>query len=137
MRRISFVSLITFLLLLVVMPVVAQAGNALDEGQIPSLDGWLQEASGALVSVIVGFIISLLIDYWPAYQNMTTQQKRALFFGLCMVVPVSAACLRAVLGYVAWSFDPLLWRALWNGFAAGMAGTAVYVRAQRANRVAL
>ena len=37
-------------------------------------------------------------------------------------------CLRAALGYVPWSFDPLIWHALWNGFVAGGVGTVAHTR---------
>ena len=85
-------------------------------------------ASGPLVSVIVGFLISLLLDVWPSYGNLASQWKRFVYGGLCLVIPVAAASLRAALGYAAWSFDPLIWHALWSGFAAAIAGTVVHNR---------
>jgi len=51
-----------------------------------------------------------------------------VYLGLSLFVPVAAACLRAALGYVAWSFDPLIWHAIWNGVAAFGAGTVVHTR---------
>jgi len=118
-------------LALVVTPVAASNG----EGDVPTFDAWLQGASGPLVSVIAGFSISLLIDLWPAYQSWADRWKRVVYFALCLIVPVGAATLRAVLGYVPWGFDPLFWHALWHGFAAGLAGTAVHVKTRRASRL--
>jgi hypothetical protein len=98
------------------------------EGEIPTFDTWLQGASGPLASIIVGFVISLIADVVPRYTDLPAKWKRAVYFGLCLATPVGAACLRAALGYVAWSFDPLVWHALWAGFGAGLAGTVVHAR---------
>jgi hypothetical protein len=111
-------------LALVVAPVAA--GNG--EGDIPTFDSWLQGASGPLVSAIVGVALSFVVEWWPAYQTWSSRWKRLAYFGLCLVLPVGAACLRATLGYVAWSFDPLVWHALWHGVLAGGAGTVAHTR---------
>jgi hypothetical protein len=111
-------------LALVVVPAAASNG----EGEIPTFDGWLQEASGPLVSAIVGVALSFLVEWWPAYQEWPSRWKRLVYFGLCLVTPVGAACLRAALGYVPWSFDPLVWHAIWSGVMAGGAGTVAHAR---------
>lgn len=109
------------LLVVIVSPVLADNGET-----IPSFDEALIYASGIGIAVIVGFVVSVLLDYWPAYADLTTAQKRALYAGFCLVVPIGAAVLRGVLGYVAWSFDPLIWHALWSGVATWIAGTALH-----------
>jgi len=106
----------------------ALAAGSSGEQTIPTFDRALQEASGPLVSLVVGFLVSLLVDVWPEYENWSTGRKRWVYGGLCLVVPLGAACLRGVLGYAAWSFDPLLWHALWNGAGAALAGTVVHMR---------
>jgi hypothetical protein len=114
------------LLLLVALSLLLVAAQG--EGEIPSFDEALQGASGPLVGAVVAVIISWVVEFVPAYGSLAPRYKRLVYFGLCMVVPVSAACLRATLGYVAWSFDPLVWQALWNGAAAGGVGTLVHAR---------
>lgn len=111
--------------------IVLAAGNS-QADSIPTFDAALIAASGPMVSVIVGFLISLAIEHWPSYQGWPANTKRALFFALCLVVPVGAAALRGALGYTLWSFDPLFWHALWSGFGAGLAGTAVHIKARNA-----
>jgi len=111
-------------MVLVVIPVVASNG----EGDIPTFDSWLQGASGPLVSAIVGVALSFVVEWWPAYQTWPARWKRLTFFCLSLVLPVGAACLRAALGYVAWSFDPLVWHAIWYGVMAGGAGTLAHIR---------
>jgi len=125
MRKYAVVVVVLVLLSVTSMPAVASVGQ--DEA-IPTFDSWLESASGPLVSVIVGILLSWLVEWWPAYASWPSRQKRVVFIVLCLAVPVGAACLRAALGYVAWSFDPLVWYALWAGFAAAGAGTAVHAR---------
>jgi hypothetical protein len=121
-KRAIAVAIVT--LALVVAPVAASNG----EGDIPTFDVWLQGASGPLVSAIVGVVLSFVIEWWPAYQTWPARWKRLTFFGLSLVTPVGAACLRAALGYAPWTFDPLVWHALWNGVLAGGAGTVAHAR---------
>lgn len=109
-----------------VLPVLADNGET-----IPTFDEALIYASGIGISVIVGFVISVLLDYWPDYADLSTAQKRALYAGFCLVVPVGAAVLRGVLGYVAWSFDPLIWHALWCGVATWIAGTLMHLKVRK------
>jgi hypothetical protein len=68
------------------------------EGEIPTFDVWLEAASGPLASAIVGVVLSWVIEFVPAYESLAPWYKRLGYFGLCMVVPVAAACLRAALG---------------------------------------
>ena len=125
MRKLVVFVVVSVSLLAVATPVLASTGN---EQEIPTFDEWLKAASGPLVSVIVGFLISLLLDVWPAYSDFSSRWKAWLYSGFCLVVPVAAAALRAALGYVEWSFDPLIWHALWGGFAAAVMGTVVHKR---------
>jgi hypothetical protein len=121
-KRITVLLAIVALLALVAAPAAASNG----EGDIPTFDAWLQAASGPLVSVIAGMLISWPVGLWPAYNDWETKYKRLVYGGICITVPVGAACLRASLGYVAWSFDPLIWHALWHDIAAALAGTVDY-----------
>lgn len=111
--------------LLAIVLVICAPAQA--QGQdIPTFDAWLKALSGPLVSAAVGVLLSILVEYWPAYDTLHPKWKRLVFFGLCLIVPVLAACLRGILGYVAWSFDPLIWHAIWFGVAAGGIGTLAH-----------
>lgn len=93
---------------------------------IPSFDAWLQMASGPLLAGIVAALVSLVIEYWPAYQDLDKRWKKLSFLGMCFVIGVGSAALRGAMGYVAWSFDPLIWHAVWNAFAAFGIGTTAH-----------
>lgn len=126
-KAISAIFLAILSLTIVISPVLASDG----ETTIPSFDEALIYASGIDISVIVGFVVSVLLDWWPAYSDLTTAQKRAVYVLFCLGVPVGAATLRGVLGYAPWSFDPLLWHAIWCGVAAAIAGTLVHVKVRK------
>lgn len=123
---VTFISLVLSILLFALMSVPVLAVYHVQQADIPTFDAWLKAASGPLVSVIVGLVLSWLVGWWPAYNDWETRYKRLVYGGLCIVLPVAAASLRAALGYVSWSFDPLIWHALWHGFAAALTGTVDY-----------
>lgn len=113
---------------LVVLLLAALSPPLYAQGEIPTFDSWLTAASGPLVAAIVGFLLSWVVEWWPAYDKLAPRVKRLAFFIMCLIVPVLAATLRGLLGYVAWSFDPLYWHALWAGFAASGIGTLAHTR---------
>ena len=110
------------LLLALAVPVYAQGG------EIPSFETWLMWASGPLVAVIVGLILSAVVEWWPAYEKLTPRVSRLAFFALCVAVPVLAATARGLLGFAEWSFDPLYWHAIWQGMGAAGVGTLLHIR---------
>ena len=114
--------------LLVIFFVITAALTIAAQGEIPSVDEVLEAASGPLVGSVVAAILSGVVELWPKYNELTARAKRIVFFVLCLFVPVGAACLRAALGFEPWSFDPLVWHALWNGLAAGGVGTLLHSR---------
>jgi hypothetical protein len=110
--------------LLLVVGLLVPFGVAAQDGEaIPSFDVWLQAMSGPLVGTAVALLLSVAAEHWSQFEALSPKSKRVVYFGLCMVLPLVAASLRALLGYVPWSFDPLLWHALWNGFGAAGVGT--------------
>lgn len=115
--------LIVFLLIAWYVPVAATAYSA---QEIPTFDNWLEQASGPMVSVIASILVSLLVEYWPQYQELDKKWKTASYFAMCLVWAAGCASLRGLLGYVPWSFDPLVWHAIWNAFAAGGIGTLAH-----------
>ena len=117
-------ALVSVLLALATLPVMAQSG----EQEIPTFDRFLEALSGPLASAAVAIVLSILVEYVPQYDMLNAKWKRLVYFGLCMIVPISAAALRGALGFVSWSFDPLFWHALWYGFSAAGVGTLAHVR---------
>lgn len=113
------------LLSLLALPVSA---TALSDEPAPSFDKFLELLSGPFISAAVGVVLSFVIEWFPAYNALPSRAKRLLYFGLCLLIPVAAACLRAALDYVPWSFDPLVWNAIVAGVTAGGAGTLAHVR---------
>lgn len=89
---------------------------------------FLSWASGPGVAAVVALLLSWLIEYVPRYVEMEPKHKRLVFGALCFVVPTVGALLRAAVGHVALTFDPLLWQALVAGAAAFGAGTALHTR---------
>lgn len=110
------------IIVLALLSMSAQASDA------PSFDQWLQAMSGPLAGSAVAVLLSWLVEYWPAYQIFDPKYKRLVFFALSLILPVATACLRGALGYAAWSFDPLIWRAIVAGFAAAGVGTVAHTR---------
>ena len=111
-----------------VLLAAALAAPALAQEEIPTFDKALTAASGPAVAIIVGFLLSWVVEFFPAYENLAPKVKRLTFLGLCLVVPVLAATARAGMGYTPWSFDPLYWHALWYGFAAYGVGNVAHTR---------
>jgi len=117
------------LLLVLAGQVTAQEGITFaSESPTMPFDKFLEAASGPWIAAIVALVLSWVCEYWPKYQEWPPKFKRLAYFGLALVVPLLAALLRGVLGYAPWSFDPLIWSALWNGAAAGGIGTVMHIR---------
>lgn len=128
-KREQILGIIVFVLVVLALAAApAAAAGALDDGQVPTFDDWLRNASGPLISAIAGVVLSFAVEWWPAFNSWPSKTKRAVYLGLCLIIPVGAACLRAALGYVEWSFDPLIWHAIWSGAIAGWTGTLAHIR---------
>ncbi len=123
MRMVLVVFAVLCLLAVFAFPVFAQG-----PGEIPTFDSALILASGPAAAVIVGVLLSWVVELNPRYEEFAPKVKRLVFAALCLAVPLLAAALRGALGYVEWSFDPLFWHALWAGAAAIGVGTVVHVR---------
>lgn len=88
----------------------------------------LEYASGPGVAVIVGIVLSFVVEYVAAYQALAPKHKRLVFLGLSLAVPVLAATLRGVWGHIAWSWEGQYWPALWAGGLAFASGTVTHLR---------
>ena len=119
------IMLIVMVLMILIMPGPAAAQG---EGEVPGFDQFLQYLSGPWIALAVCVILSWVVEYIPAYNKLEPRWSRLVYFGLCLILPVGAALLRWALGYVALTFDPLLWHAIWNGAAAGGIGTLAHTR---------
>lgn len=111
MRKFLLVFGLVFVLLMV--PVVAQAQGP----AAPSFSDWLILLSGPGLGAAVAAAVSLLAENWAGYQNLAPRLKSLLYMAVCLVIGLGSASLRAAMGYVQWSWDPLLWQALWNALA--------------------
>ena len=119
-RIIVTVFIVVVLSLLGAVPVFAQ------EPEIPTFDQFLLLVSGPLLGSAVAVLISFVVEYWPRYQDLEKRWKKLSFLAMCLLIGVGSAAVRAVSGYVEWSFDPLLWHAAWNAFAAFGVGTTAH-----------
>lgn len=81
------------------------------------------------VGIIVGYLLSWLIEYVPVFSQLPPRAERLAFLAACLVVPLAAACLQALGGFRAWSWDPLIWQALQAGAIAFAAGTVKHTAA--------
>ena len=88
---------------------------------------FLQYAGGPGIGVVIGFVLSFLIENWPWYANLGERAKRLFFYGLCFVLPIVCTVLIGVLGYEPWSLE-MFWAALVAAFAAASSGTLAHTR---------
>ena len=87
---------------------------------------WLSTPSA--VTVVVGVLLSYLIEFWPQYEAMPARFKRLLFGGMCLAVPLLSALVGAATGVFTWTWEPTFWGALVAGFTAFASGTAAHTR---------
>ena len=89
--------------------------------------GYLASAG---VSAGVGFVLSWVVELWPAYANLEAKYKRLVFFGMCLAVPIAASVAAVATGaWGAWGDWPgTWWPALQSGFLAYIAGQAAHLR---------
>jgi len=85
------------------------------------------EANG--VSVIVGIIISEVVErYVPGFALLESRWKRAVFFLLCLVLPLAASALGVATAEWPATWADTFWPALVAGVMAFGAGTVAHMR---------
>jgi len=91
---------------------------------------FLRYAAGPGIGVIVGVILSFLIEYIPPYCQLDSKGKRLVFFALCLCVPLLATLAAVATGeWGAWGdLRGTWWPALTSGVLAGGVGTLVHTR---------
>ena len=117
--------IVTAVLIVIATPAVVFAQSG-DGDTIPSFDGWLAGVSGPILGTFIAAALSWVAEFFPWYEALHPKLKVLAYLGFCVLASVSAACLRGGLGYVPWSFDPLIWHALWAAFAQFGAGSLVH-----------
>jgi len=54
----------------------------------------LLAGSVTVIQGVVGALIAVLLEYWPAWDGLPPRSKRPIIFGLCLVVPILALVAR-------------------------------------------
>ena len=93
-----------------------------------SWDEALRYAAGPGIAAIVGALVSVLVEYWPWFGQLDALRKRAVTFGLCLVVPLVAAGLGVATSGWPGSWEGTFWPALLAGFTAFTASQVVHSR---------
>ena len=84
---------------------------------------------GPGISVVVGVVLSFVVEYWPAYEALEAKWKRLVFFGLCLFVPVLGGILSCVSNLAAWAdFAGHWWPVLVAGWGAFFSGSMAHLR---------
>lgn len=91
---------------------------------------FLQYAASPGIGVIVGVILSVVVEYLPSYETLVPKWKRLVFVGLCFVVPLVATALAVATGeWGEWAdWQTTWWPAFVAGFSATATGTVAHVR---------
>jgi len=87
----------------------------------------LEYGQGPGVAIIVGFALSVLVEYWPGYGKLLPKIKRLVFFAFCLAVPVIAAGLAVLSKFQGPGWELTWWPALQSGFVAFTAGTLTHL----------
>ena len=94
--------------------------------------GWeefLDFVQGPGISVVVGVLLSFVVEYWPAYEVLEAKWKRAVFAGLCLIIPLMGASLSCISSFAAWAdFVGHWWPALVAGAGAFFGGQMAHMR---------
>jgi len=87
---------------------------------------YLSQPNG--IQVVVGFLWSIVVEYWPWFGTLEVKWKRAVFFAVSLAVPLFAAALGVfTLGWPP-GWEATFWPALVAGFLAFVSGTAIHVK---------
>ena len=87
-------------------------------------------AQGAGVMAIIGFVLSFLVEFWPAWATLEAKVKRLSMLGLCLLIPVLAKALELAFYGGVWGDFPLTWwPVLVAGFAAFTSSQVAHTRA--------
>jgi hypothetical protein len=103
--------------------------GAINMENFPTWAEFLAYLQGPGISVVVGVLLSFLIEYWTGYQNLEAKWKRLIFGGLSLFVPLLGATLSCASGLAAWAnFTGHWWIALQAGGLAFFSGQMAHMR---------
>ena len=104
-RTLLIITLVLVLLALSAGTALATYPAQADESQLAPL---LQQLLvPGVLGVVVGIILSYVVELWPAYANLTAKWKRLLFFSLALVVAGAAG-----VGVAWFNKQPFVWDAI-------------------------
>jgi len=83
--------------------------------------GWAAESLAALV----GVILAIIIEYWPAYEELPARTKQLVYMGLCVLVGFGTWGVALAYGCPAADWWTVL-QAVWGAGMAFFAGTAAH-----------
>lgn len=90
---------------------------------------FLAFAQGAGVMAIIGFILSFVVEFWPAWATLEARLKRLGMLALCLLIPVAAKALELAFFGGAWGDFPLTWwPILVSGFTAFTSSQVAHTR---------
>lgn len=118
--KLALVGLLVAVFLIIASPALAAAQH----GQ-PTWEEALHYVVGPGAAILAGLVISVLIEYWPAFQATEEKHKVAIYVVLCVVFALVAQALAiATQIWGSWGdVQTTWWPALWAGFAASGIGT--------------
>ena len=93
-----------------------------------SYSEFLTYATGTGVAVIVGVVLSFLVEYVPGYTLLSAKRARLVFYAACLAVPLIATAMGVLTSDWANVFDPTWYDALVAGVLAASAGTLAHTR---------
>ncbi len=122
MKRIAVIVSFWVLLWLVLV------GAAFAQSPTPGGPSWsdaLHFMVGPGAAVIAGMIISVVSEYWAAFQALEQKNKVAIYFGLCVFASLLGTLLAVATGvWGTWAdVQGTWWPGLWAGVAASGIGT--------------
>lgn len=119
-----------FLFLLALLFIFVPPALASDGSEVP---GWeqvlFQFSRPSGIAVGVGVALSYIADYIPQYKSLAKKQKRLVFLGVSLLVPLTASLLGSLTANWPWSWDQVYWPALASGLLTFGSGTVAHVRA--------
>lgn len=80
------------------------------------------------IAAAIGVVLSLVIEFWPEYEQLEARQKRLVFLGLCFVIPVAATTLGVLTAGWPLAWEPTFWHAVLAGGIAFGGGTVAHAR---------
>jgi hypothetical protein len=86
---------------------------------------WMASPSG--IPVLVGVVVSVVVEYVPLYSALVPKWKRAVFFVVCLIIPLIAAALGVWTDGWPATWRDTFWPALVAGGLAFASGTMAHM----------